>query len=470
MRANRPLALGALALSLLSLGGCELAPTYQVPSVATPAAFKEEPGWSLAAPADAATREAWWRMFNMPELDDLEARLTTANQNLQQAVARYDEARALSRQAAALTLPNLGGAVGEATHRTSRDVGNPAPHYRFDDDQVQLDASYELDVWGRLRDEARASGQRAQASAADLATVALSLHAELATDYFALRGADLQQAILDQTVAAYAKALDLTQARFKGGYAAGQDVSAARALLELAKTQASELRLNRARLEHAIAILVGEPASNFSLASAPLNAAPPAVASVLPGALLQRRPDIAAAERRVAAANSEIGVAKAAYYPDFSLSAVLGAESAGAGHLFQGPATVWALGPSGVISLFDGGRRRAVTDQALALHQEAAAAYREAVLSAYGEVEDDLAAERLLADESESQAAAVTAASDARAQAQRRYDGGYAAYYEVVTAQNIELSARLQQAQIQIRRINTDVLLVKALGGGWAAG
>jgi multidrug efflux system outer membrane protein len=460
------LLLGATALPLAA---CELAPTYQAPSVATPPAFKEAAGWTLAAPADAQTRADWWVMFKSPELDGLEARLTAANQDLQIARARFDEARALARQAQSQLFPTLSAGAGISEHKTSRDVGNPAPRSRYSDDLLQLDLNYELDVWGRLRDEARAGQDRAQASAADLATVNLSLQAELATDYFSLRGADLQQAILNQTVASYAKALDLTQARFNGGYSSGQDVSAAKALLELAKTQASDLQLNRARLEHAIAILIGEPPATFSLPVQPLIATAPVVTAVLPGTLLQRRPDIAAAERRVAAANAEIGVAKAAYYPDFSISAVLGTEATGAGRLFGDPATVWALGPTGVMTLFDAGRRRAVTDQARALDAEAAASYRQSVLTAYGEVEDNLAASQLLAQEADSQAAAVAAASDARAQAERRYNGGYAAYYEVVTAQNIELSARLQQAQIEIRRVNTGVLLVKALGGGWTA-
>jgi multidrug efflux system outer membrane protein len=462
----RPLG-AALALALAALAGCELAPPYRAPLTATPPAFKENADWSTAKPADDAPRGAWWSVFGAPELDALEARVTASNQDLKAATARFDEARALSRQAQAAFYPTVDAVGTGATHRLSQDVANPLPHTRYDDYGVQLDLNYELDVWGRVRDLARASRQRAEASAADLATVELSLHAELAVDYFSLRGLDAQQAILDRTVAAYAKALELTQARFNGGYAAEPDVSSATALLELAKTQAADTRLGRAKVEHAIAILTGEPASTFSLPAQPLDATPPPVAATLPGALLQRRPDIAAAERRVAAANAEIGAARAAYYPDFTIGALLGTESAPASRLFSNPATTWALGPSGALNLFDGGRRRAQTAQARAAYDEAAATYRQTVLGAYGEVEDNLAALRLLADEDRTQAAAVQAAARATSQAERRYNSGYSAYYEVVTAQNIELSARLQQAQIQIRRMNADVSLIKALGGGW---
>jgi NodT family efflux transporter outer membrane factor (OMF) lipoprotein len=459
-----------MVLAAAALAGCELAPPYASPPVmATPPAFKENADWSFAKPADDAPRGAWWRVFGSVELDGLENKVTLANQDLKAAAARFDEARALARQAQAPFYPTVDAAGTGANHRLSQDVANPLPHTRYDDYALQLDLNYELDVWGRVRDQVRAGRQRAQASAADLATVDLSSHAELAIDYFTLRGSDAQQAILDQTVAAYAKALALTQARFDGGYAAESDVAAAKTLLELAKTEASDTRLGRAELEHAIAILTGESPSSFALAASPLDATPPPVAPVLPGALLQRRPDIAAAERRVAAANADIGVARAAYYPDFTLAGVLGTEATSAGRLFSNPASTWALGPSGVLNLFDGGRRRAVTAQARAAYNEAAATYRQTVLNAYGQVEDNLAALRLLAEEDQSQAAAVQAAARARAQAERRYSSGYAAYYDVITAQTTELSARLQQARIQTRRMTADVALIKALGGGWIA-
>jgi NodT family efflux transporter outer membrane factor (OMF) lipoprotein len=457
------------SLAGLLLTGCEMAPHYAAPAVAKPLAYKEDPAWTAAQPADAAPRGAWWRVFASPELDALEAKVTSANQDLKAATARFDEARALARQAQAALYPTVDAVGTGGVHRLSQDVANPLPNRRFDDYALSLDLNYEIDVWGRVRDLARAGRARAQASAADLATVDLSLHAELAIDYFTLRGLDAQQAVLEQTVAAYAKALDLTQSRFKGGYAAEADVASAQASLELARTQSAETRLNRARLEHAIAVLVGEPASSFALPPVTLAMAPPAVAPALPGALLQRRPDIAAAERRVAAANADIGAAKAAFFPQFTLAGVLGTEATAAGRLFASPAETWSLGPTGALNLFDGGRRRALDAQARAAYEEAAAAYRQTVIGAYGQVEDNLAALRLLADEDRSQGAAVEASARARAQAERRYNGGYAAYYEVITAQNIELSARLQQAQIQARRMAADVSLIKALGGGWTA-
>jgi multidrug efflux system outer membrane protein len=462
---RRLTALALLGATILS--GCEMAPPDKPTVVATPVAFKEAEGWSRAAPAAEAPRGAWWTVFGSAELDRLEDRLGADNQSLKAAAARYDQARALARQASANLYPTLDAGARSTNNQLSRDVADPLPRTRFQDNRVELDLNYEIDVWGRVRDLARAGKDRAQASADDLAAMALSLQAELASDYFLLRGYDAQAAVLDETVKAYAKALDLTQSRFKAGYAAEPDVSAAEASLELARTGAAEARLNRGKLEHAIAILTGAPPAGFALATEPLAAAPPAVAEVLPGALLQRRPDVAAAQRRVAATNAEIGAARAAYYPDFSLAAVLGSEATSPGRLFTAPASAWAVGPSGVLNLFDGGKRRALNAQAEAAFNEQAAAYRQTVLGAYGEVEDSLTSLAFLAQETTTQAAAVKAASTARAQAERRYASGYAAYYDVITAQNIELSARLQETQIQARRMVASVALVRSLGGGW---
>jgi NodT family efflux transporter outer membrane factor (OMF) lipoprotein len=332
-----------------------------------------------------------------------------------------------------------------------------------------LDLNYEIDVWGRVRDLARAGQQNAEASASDLASVALSLQGELASDYLLLRGYDDQIVVLDETIKAYGKALEMTRSRFAAGYTAEPDVSAAEAALELARTQAAEARLDRARLEHAIAILTGTPPATFSLVPAISATTLPVVPSVLPGALLQRRPDIASAQRRVFAANAEIGAARAAFFPQFTLSGVLGSQSATTEHLLTAPAAVWAIGPLGVLNLFDGGRRRALTDHAQAVQAEAAAHYRQTVLVAYGEVEDSLAALNFLAREGQSQQAAVKAASTARGHAERRYAAGYAAYYDVITAQNIELSARLQAVRIQTRRLTASVALIKSIGGDSAA-
>ncbi len=466
IRAGR---LTALAPLLGLLSACELAPTYHAPVVAIAPAFKEAAGWAPAQPADDQPRGTWWRMFADPDLDRIEAQVSDANQDLKLAAARFDEARALARVARADLLPTLGASAAETSGNLSHAVTNPLPHQRVDDDLLGLGASYELDVWGRIRDTAHAARDRAQASAGDLAFAALSLHAEAAADYLALRSDDAAAAVLDETVSAYANALGLTQARFKAGYAAEPDVAAAQTALELAKTKAADIRLNRARLEHALAILTGQPPALFALAPRAIDIEVPPVAEVLPGALLQRRPDIAAAERRVEAANFEIGAARAAFYPTFSLNALVGTEARTPSALFTGPASIWAAGGSGVVNLFDGGRRRGADEGAHAALDAAAAHYRQTVLSAYGEVEDNLAALRLLADESATQAAAVEAATRARRQAERRYASGYASYYDVVTAQNIELSARLGQVQIRFRRLDADVGLVRALGGGWRA-
>ena len=349
----------------------------------------------------------------------------------------------------------------------SREVANPLPNRSFKNYSLGLDFDYEIDVWGRVRNQAKAGVDREQASAGDLATVDLSLHAELASDYFILRGDDAEQDILDRTVENYRKALALTQARFNIGYAAKPDVSAAEAQFESATTQATEIRLKRTNLEHAIAILTGQPPAAFALPENRLDATSLDIAPVLPAALLERRPDVAAAERRVAAANADIGVAKAAYYPAFNLNALLGVEAAMPNHLFTAPAEAWSLGPSAVVNLLDGGKRRALNDRARASYDEAAAQYRQTVLDAYGEVEDSLASLHLLAREATSQQAAVTAAADSTAQAAHLYSGGLANYYNVIEAQNIELAARLAQVDIATRRMTADVSLVKALGGGW---
>ena len=468
---NSTLRLAALAPLVSLLAACELAPTYHVPVTPTPTAFKEAPaGWTPARPADDQARGPWWRMFGDPDLDTLEDQVTAANQDLKAAVARFDQARALAKVARADLFPTINATAGETSGNLSRDVANPLPHQRYDDDVVGLSASYELDVWGRVRDTARAARDQAEASAGDLAAVSLSLHAEAAIDYLTLRGLDAETAVLDETIAAYASALDLTQSRYKAGYAAEPDVSAAQTNLDLARARASENRLNRARLEHALAILAGEAPVAFTLPVRQVSFEPPPVAAALPGDLLQRRPDIAAAERRVESANYAIGAARAAFFPTFSLNALVGTEARNPSALFTGGATTWAAGAAGMLNLFDGGLRRGVDDKAHAELDEAAAHYRQAVLVAYGEVEDNLAALRLLGEEDTSQASAVDAATRSRTQAERRYTAGYANYYDVITAQNIELSAKLDQVQIRYRRMNADVLLVKALGGGWRLG
>jgi NodT family efflux transporter outer membrane factor (OMF) lipoprotein len=334
---------------------------------------------------------------------------------------------------------------------------------------LQSDVSYELDVFGRVRNSVAAARASAQASAGDLAVVELSMHSELAMDYFTLRSEDAQQALLDQTVQAYSQAVSLEQSLYDGGATPLSDLAQAQAQLETARTQVEDVRLRRAQTEHAIAILVDQQATRFHLDRQPfpLETVPPPVNAGLPSHLLERRPDVAAAERRVAAANANIGVARAAYFPVFNLLGTVGFESTGTSTWLDAPSSIWSLGPQMLLTLFDGGRRHAQTDQARATYDEQVANYRATVTAAYGDVEDWLAALRQLERENVSETAAVAATRTELEQANARYKGGAAAYLEVVVAENAYLAAQLSAADIQARRINASVLLVKALGGGW---
>jgi NodT family efflux transporter outer membrane factor (OMF) lipoprotein len=463
-----------------ALGGCSLAPAYKTPSTpAPPPAYQEVGDWKQAEPADAVTRGPWWEIFQDPVLDSLETRVGSSNQNLKAALARLEEARAQTRIARAGYFPTITAQANAARERES--INSPTYNTLkpgvFNDFQLEGGVfSYEIDVFGRVRNTVAAARASQQASAADLAVLDLSAHAELATDYFTLRSDDAQASLLDHTVADYAQALQLTENLYNGGAAPLSDLEQARAQLETAKTQAADIRLRRAQTEHAIAVLIGEEASAFHLDPAPLLAgvAPPVIDPGLPSALLERRPDVAGAERLVVAANARIGVARAAYFPVFSLSTVAGFESTVASNWISAPSRLWALGasspasaPAGVLTLFDGGLHRAQSAYAHAAYDEQVADYRGTVLTAYQEVEDNLAALRELEKESVSEAAAVAATASALQQAQYRYQGGIVTYLEVVTEENAALSAQLSAADIQVRRLNASVLLVKALGGSW---
>lgn len=460
-------------VGLLALAGCNLAPDDHQPETPQFTSYKEatpdDGVWRAAEPADDQPRGPWWQMFRDPALDGLEAKIEVSNENLKAAVARYDQARASADYARAQYFPILGLDSNATRQHLSPEVANPRPRATYSDFQLQGDVSYELDVWGRVRNSVGAANARAEASDADLASVALSLHAELATDYFSLRGDDSQQAILDRTVAAYQRALQLTTNRLKGGDAVAADVAQAELQLDTARTKAKDMQLKRKQLEHAIAILVGSAPAEFTLPPMPLTGTPPVVAVTLPGELLQRRPDIAEAERQVAAANKDIGVARAALFPTFSLGGSGGVESAAIGTLFSGPATLWSLGPSVAFNLFDAGQRTSEVARTRAAYEEQAADYRNTVLAAYREVEDDLAAVILLRDEGVSQDAAAAAAGRSLDQANDRYQGGIVTYLEVVSAENAALQAQLDDADILTRRLNAAVGLVKALGGGWQA-
>jgi NodT family efflux transporter outer membrane factor (OMF) lipoprotein len=454
------------------LAGCSLAPPYQVPATATPsAAYKETGDWKPAEPADAQARGEWWTIYGDRDLNALEAQVTGSNQNLKAAFARLEQARAQMRYVRASYLPTITASTDTARYRVS--VNSPTysvAHPASQNDLVlQGQFSYELDVFGRVRNSVATARASAQASAGDLAVVSLSLHSELAMDYFTLRSEDAQQSLLDQTVQAYTQAVALEQSLFDGGAAPLSDLAQAQAQLETAHTQAEDVRLRRAQTEHAIAVLVDQQASRFHLDPRPfpLETAPPPVDPGLPSALLERRPDVAAAERRVAAANSNIGVVRAAYFPVFNLLATAGYESTSAATWLTAPSALWSLGPQALMTLFDGGRRHAQTDQAHAMYDEQVATYRATVTAAYSDVEDWLAALRQLERENVSESAAVTATRTELEQANARYEAGAAAYLEVVVAENAYLGAQLSSADIQARRMNASVLLVKALGGGW---
>jgi NodT family efflux transporter outer membrane factor (OMF) lipoprotein len=463
---------GATLLLASALTGCSFAPAYETPaSVPAAGTYKESGDWKTAQPQDDRSRGAWWTVLQDPQLDALEAKAEDANQDLKAAFARLQQARAATRIARADLFPTLSAGASATRSRVSVNSPTFPPGARpiYDNFELEADFSYELDLWGRVRNAAASARASQQASAADLATLHLSIQAELAIDYFTLRAQDSQQALLDKTVADYSQSLRLTQNLYRGGGAAVADVAQAQAQLETARTQAADIRLQRAQSEHAIAVLVGENPSAFHTDPNPLppELLPPPIDPGLPSSLLERRPDVAAAERRVAAANATIGVARAAYFPVFSLAAAAGFDSANASTWLNAPSRLWSVGPSGLLTVFDAGRHRAQTAQARAVYDEQVADYRSTVLVAYQEVEDSLAALRQLQQESGSEAAAVTATAQALQQAQYRYKAGLVTYLEVATSETTALQAQLSNVAIQLRRINASILLVKALGGGW---
>jgi NodT family efflux transporter outer membrane factor (OMF) lipoprotein len=455
-----------------TLAACSLAPHYQPPDTAPPPAeYREAQGWKLATPSDDDARGAWWTVFRDATLDALESQVTDANQNLKAAFARLQEARAQTRIAQAGRFPSA--TADASANRTRASVNSPTYDSRepaqYSDWIAGVTLSYEIDLFGRVRNTIAGARATEQATAGDVAALDLDVRADLADDYFALRGLDAQQELLDHTVADYQRALRLNEFLYGGGMAAKADVLQARAQLESAGTQAEDGRLRRSQFEHAIATLVGQQASTFTLAARPLSptSAPPPIAIGLPSQLLERRPDVAAAERRVAAANAGIGVTRAAFFPDFSLAGAAGTESFSLANWMLAPSRFWSVGPQGVLTLFDGGLRRAQSAAALAAYDEQVANYRSSVLTAFQEVEDNLAALRQLERERLSQAAAVAATQGALEQANLRYRSGLVTYLEVVSTENAALAAHILAVDIDARRLTASVLLIKALGGGW---
>jgi NodT family efflux transporter outer membrane factor (OMF) lipoprotein len=465
----KPTASILIAFLAVVLTGCMVGPKYARPSVPTaPAdAFKEVDGWKTAQPGDQLQRGAWWEMFGDPQLNALQDQLTASNQDLKVAQARFQEARALVRFSRASLYPTISTAPGIAS---IRDSGNqpyfPATH-STGDFVLPFDLSYELDVWGRVRRTVAASREEAQATAADLETVSLSLHAELAYDYFELRSADAQKQLLDDTVKAYQESLQLTVNRFDGGAAPKSDVAQAQTQLETTEVQDTDIAVQRAQFEHAVAILIGKPPAAFSLPPSPLHVQPPDISPGLPSQLLERRPDIASAERRVAEANEQIGIARAAFFPTILLSATGGFEGDSITNWFTWPSRFWAVGPSALETVFDAGRRRATSQGALANYDATVAGYRETTLTALQQVEDNLAALRILEQEARQQQEATASAQESLQIFNDRYIGGVDPYLQVLTAQTIALQNQRNDVDILRRRMDASVLLIKALGGGW---
>jgi NodT family efflux transporter outer membrane factor (OMF) lipoprotein len=460
-----------LAGSFLLLSGCKVGPNYVRPTVPPPPpAFKETPSnWKQASPQDQLPKGKWWEIYGDPELNALEEKIAVSNQTLKVAYEQYMGARALVQEARAQMSPTLNVQPAGSRNQLSqnRPTFSTLTPGSYSDISLTGDISYEVDLWGRVRRTVESAKENAQASAGDLENVSLSLHTDLADDYFSLRGLDLQKQLLDATVIDFEKALQLTQARYHGGVASDVDVAQAETQLETTRAQAIETGVARAQFEHAIAVLTGETASTFSIAVSPLNATPPEIPLGVPSELLERRPDIAAAERRVASANAQIGIAIAAYYPQVSLAAAGGFESGAIGTLIQGPSALWSVGGSAIQTVIDGGRRRAVTQQARDNHAASVASYRENVLEAFQQVEDNLAALRILEQELTTQRVAVDSARRSVDLSTTRYKRGITTYLEVLTAQSTALSNERTAADLMTRRMTASVQLIKALGGGW---
>jgi NodT family efflux transporter outer membrane factor (OMF) lipoprotein len=455
---------------VLVLSGCAVGPDYVRPRLETPAAYRESLGWQPAAPKDAAARGRWWEAFGDPELSALIAQVDVSNQGIAAAEAQVRVSAALAEQSRASWWPSLTGTVQRTESKPSATTGpivGVATSKRIID-SLPLSASWEADLWGRIRRLVEAGDAATRASAGDLANARLSAHSTLAQNYFLLRALDTQKKLLDETVAGYAKTLELTKNRYTMGVVSRADVLQAESQLQSTRSQALDLGVQRAQLEHAIAVLLGKPASSFSLAPGLLAAAPPPVpAAGVPADLLERRPDIAAAERRVEAANAQIGVAKAAFFPTATLGATYGYQTANPAVWFTAPSRFWSVGPALALTLFDAGRRRAVSDQAIASYDQAVAGYRNTVLQAFSDVEDNLAALRILEAEAAVQDDAVKAAQQSAEITVNQYKAGIVTYLQVVVAQNAALQAQVTALGIRSRRIAASVLLVKALGGGW---
>jgi NodT family efflux transporter outer membrane factor (OMF) lipoprotein len=469
----------AFAAATSILAACSAGPDYVRPTLTAPPAWKEVAGWVPAQPADQTLRGDWWTMFGDASLNALESRVDVSNQNLRAAAARLVQARAQVLVVAAAGLPQVtAGAAGARSRVSANVVGRSLAGTETNDFALPLSVSWEPDLWGALARGKEAARADAEASAADVESLRLSVHADLASTYFQARSLDAEAALLRHTVADDEKALRMTQDRERIGISSAVDLAQARAQLATVRAQLVELGVARAAAEHAVAVLVGEPPSTFTLPevglpcapSAARISAPPAIPLALPSTLLQRRPDVAAAERRAAAANARLGVQQAALFPALILGGTAGVESAAMSSLLNWPSRFWSLGPQLAGVVFDGGARRARKTQAEAGYDAAVDDYRQSALVAFQEVEDDLAALRILADEAGLQDAAVAQSRGALALLQDRYRVGVVAYVDIVVAQTTALAAQRQSVDLARRRLLGSVQLVKALGGGWQPG
>ena len=469
--------------SVLIVAGCRVGPNYVRPSAplapafkeAAPDSFKSGDGWSTAQPADAQLKGDWWTLFNDPTLSQLETQVDSANQSLKQAEANFQGARAAVRFNRASEAPSIGA---NPTIGAVRDSGNQpyfnkaAANSGSGNFELPIDLNYEVDLWGRIRRTVTQSREQAQASAADLENSRLSLHAELAIDYFNLRSADAQSRLLADTVKAFEAALQLTEDRYNGGASPESDVTQARTQLQTAQVQATDINIQRAGYEHAIATLIGKPPASFTLPADPITVNEPtlpAVPGMLPSQLLERRPDIASSERTMAAANEQIGIDQAAFYPTLSLSNAVGFLGTSAVNWFSWPSRFFAVGPTFSQTLFDNGRRRATSEMARAQYDGTVAAYRETVLNAFQQVEDNLNALHNLETEASQQRNATNSAQQSLDLFNTRYEGGVDTYLQVITWQTALLQNQRNDIEITRRRYEASVLLIKALGGGWDA-
>jgi NodT family efflux transporter outer membrane factor (OMF) lipoprotein len=464
---------GLICPIAVALGACAVGPNYVRPTVPTPAEFKESKDWKSAEPKDQLPRGKWWEVYGDKDLDALMEQVNVSNQNIKQAEAQYRAARALVQAARAAYFPTVGASasVTRAPGRAGVVTGGGASLGTggkvTDTYTASLDASWEIDIWGKLRRAAENATANMKASAADLDAARLSAQAELALDYFQLRVTDEEKRLFDANVAALEKSLNITQNQYKVGVAAQSDVAQAQTQLKSTQATAIDLAIQRAQLEHAIAVLIGKAASDYSLPPTPLVVKIPDIPLDQPSDLLERRPDIAASERLVAAANANIGVAKAAYYPSLSLSGALGYTNTSLNHLFTLANRFWSVGPSLAETLFDGGARRALTNQAIANYDASVAVYRETVLAAFQDTEDNLVSLRVLADEVTVQDEATKAADESEKIALNQYKSGVVSYLNVVVAQTTALTNERASLTVRGRQLASSVALIKSLGGSW---